>query len=118
MQAWTLGDIQTILSFLAGIIGSGTAVYAFIKKHFNSAIQEQLKPTNEKLDNVAQRLKQVELDNCKNYLVKAISDLDAGEKFDKVSLERFYENYDKYTNAGGNSYIHSSVDRLKKEGKL
>lgn len=118
MQSWTVGDIQAVLSFLAGIIGSGTAVYAFFRKHFNSAIQEQLKPTNEKLDNVAQHLQQVELDNCKNYLVNAISDLDAGDKLDKVSQERFFENYDTYVKAGGNSYIHSSVERLKKEGKL
>lgn len=72
---------------------------------------------NVKKSDLIEQINKVQLDNCKNYIVQQISaadrrDLSAAEK------ERYWENYDNYISLGGNSYIHSETERLKKEGKI
>lgn len=72
---------------------------------------------NVKKSDLIEQINKVQLDNCKNYIVQQISaadrrDLSAAEK------ERYWENYDTYISLGGNSYIHSETERLKKEGKI
>ena len=72
---------------------------------------------NAKKEDLEKSINQVQLDNCKNYLVQAIAKADS-KGLTKVEIERYWENYDKYIALGGNSYIHSETDRLKKEGKI
>lgn len=60
----------------------------------------------------------IQLDNCKNYLVQAIAKVESGQNLTPVEKERYWENYDTYVKLGGNSYIHSKTERLEKEGKL
>lgn len=60
----------------------------------------------------------IQLDNCKNYLVQAIAKVQTGSELTAVERERYWENYDTYVKLGGNSYIHTETERLKKEGKL
>lgn len=62
-------------------------------------------------------INQVQIDNCKNYLVQAIAKADS-KGLTKVEQERYFENYDKYIELGGNSYIHAETERLKREGKI
>lgn len=118
MEALTLGEISNVLLFVAGILGAGGSIAVFFSKRFGKMMAEQLRPTNEKLDSLQSSISEVDMANCKNYLVQTISTLEAGREVDKVALERFWENYDHYTKLGGNSYIHTAVERLKKEGKL
>lgn len=118
MENVTLGEISNVLIFIAGILGSGGAIAIFFGKHFGKIMAEQLKPTNDKIDKLGSAIDEVDMANCKNYLVSAISDLESGQKLDKVAQERFWENYDHYTKMGGNSYIHTAVEKLKKENKL
>lgn len=118
MEAITLGEISNVLLFVAGILGAGGSIAVFFSKRFGKMMAEQLRPTNEKLDSLQSSISEVDMANCKNYLVQTISTLEAGREVDKVALERFWENYDHYTEMGGNSYIHTAVERLKKEGKL
>ena len=72
---------------------------------------------NIKKEDFKKEINQVQLDNCKNYLVQAIAKADS-KGLTKVEIERYYENYDIYIKLGGNSYIHAETDRLKKENKL
>lgn len=118
MEAITLGEISNVLVFIAGILGAGGSIALFFGKRFGKVMAEQLKPTNDKIDSLQASISEVDMANCKNYLVQTISTLEAGRTVDKVALERFWENYDHYTEMGGNSYIHTAVERLKKEGKL
>lgn len=71
-----------------------------------------------KQDDIKEEIKQIQLDNCKNYLVQAIAKVESGQDLSPVEKERYFENYDTYVKLGGNSYIHSETERLKKEGKL
>lgn len=70
-----------------------------------------------KKEDLEKEINKVQLDNCKNYLVQLISASERRE-LSLAEKERFYENYDNYIRLGGNSYIHSEVERLKKEGKI
>lgn len=118
MESITLGDISNVLVFIASILGAGGSITLFLSKRFGKIMAEQLKPTNDKIDTLQSSISEVDMSNCKNYLVQTISTLEDGREIDKVALERFWENYDHYTEMGGNSYIHTAVERLKKEGKL
>ena len=118
MESVTLGEIANILIFIAGIITAGGVIAGFMSKRFGKVMSEQLKPLNDKIDNLTTSVDSVSMENCKNFLVSRISELESGEKLDKVVEERFWENYDHYTKLGGNSYIHTAVEKLKKENKL
>lgn len=118
MKGVTLGEISDVLIFVAGILGAISTIAIFFGKRFGKIMAEQLKPTNDKIDTLTARIEDVDMANCKNYLVSILSVLEAGGAVDKVALERFWENYDQYTSLGGNSYIHTAVEKYKKEGKL
>lgn len=119
MENVTLGTIANILIFLAGVITSGGVIVGFMSKRFRKMIQAELKPLDSKMDKLSAQVKQVDIDNCKNYLQQAISSLDAGNKMDNAARERFYENYDHYTeDLHLNSWVHKEKERLEKEGKL
>ena len=71
-----------------------------------------------KQDDLKEEINQLQLDNCKNYLVQAIAKVESGQDLSPVEKERYFENYDTYVKLGGNSYIHSETERLKEGGKL
>ena len=71
-----------------------------------------------KQDDIKEEIKQIQLDNCKNYLVQAIAKVESGQDLSPVEKERYFENYDTYVKLGGNSYIHSETERLKEGGRL
>ena len=107
MESITLGDVSNVLIFIAGILASGGSIAMFFGKRFGKIMDEKLKPLNTKMDNLAIKVNQVDIDNTKNYLQQTISAIDHGE------------NYDHYTNdLNLNSWVHKEVERLEKEGKL
>lgn len=55
---------------------------------------------------------------CKNYLVSFLSDVEKNHPIDETERERFWEQYQHYTEHGGNSYIKRKVEHLQSEGKL
>lgn len=73
---------------------------------------------NVKKQDLIDEINKVQMDNCKNYLVQAIGKMENGEVLSIVEKERYYENYDAYIKLGGNSYIHTETEKLRKEGKI
>lgn len=119
MEGITLGEISNVLVFIAGILTAGGAIAGFMSKRFGKMMKEELKPLNDKIDDLAGQVNQVDVDNTKNYLQQTISAIKDGAVLDTAAKERFYENYDHYTNdLNLNSWVHSEVDELKKAGKL
>jgi low affinity Fe/Cu permease len=84
----------------------------------SSVVNLLINSKNVKKKDLDEKIDEVQMDNCKNYLVQAIAKVEAGGKLSPVEMERYYENYDTYTKLGGNSYIHSETEKLKKEGLL
>lgn len=129
MENITLGHISVALLFIYGLIDVISKLYNKfknpVKLALNDEIKEALKPiidnqnkTNEKLDNLDKKIDEVDINRCKDFLVSFFSKVEKGEEIDEVELEHFYCVYEIYINKGGNSYIHSKYEKLKKEGKL
>ena len=107
MENITIGQIATILAFIVGLIGSVEFLVVRLKK----VIENQLKPLSDELR--AERIARLKADLV-NYLALAEQELLIGKQ-----KERFYEEYDEYTNKFlCNSYIHAEYERLHKLGKI
>lgn len=100
MEQISLGDLARWAAFVVALGGSIAAIIKGVK----NAVEKLLEPLS--------------LDNAKNYLVPFLSKVERGEPVDEIELERFHEEYQFYTDHGGNSYIRSRVEKLKKTGKL
>ena len=111
IQNITLGEIAVALSFLVGFFGGIGYFYKNIKKWLEKIIGEQFAPFNE-------QIKQVDMESCKNYLVRCLGDFEHGNPLSDVEQERFWEEYQHYLRIGGNSYIERRVEKLKLDGKL
>ena len=119
MESITLGDFGNVIIYVSSLLAAGAVIVKFTLSRLQKVINESLKPTNEKIDNLSVKVNQVDIDNSKNYLQQTFSALDAGEKLDSVAIQRFYEVYDHYTDdLHLNSWVHTEKDRLEGEGKL
>lgn len=102
MENITLGQISQYLAFLVGLIVS----VRYLSKELQNQINNLLKPINNSI-------KDLDVSQCKNFLVRFLADVEQGKKIDKVEEERAYELYDHYTNdLKQNSYIHRRWEEL------
>lgn len=118
MEEITLGQISGYIAFLGAFIGGLVYLYTLLSKSATKWLKSCLKPLEDKIDNLDKKTDIVDIDSCKNYLVRFLADVEQGNKIDEIEKERFYEVYSHYTKKGGNSYIHDKVEKLKKENKL
>ena len=108
MENITLGQISHILLFIVEFVGVVMAVIVAMKKVLN----KQLSPLNKKIDKIDEN-------QCRNYLVDFLADVEKGIEKDDTQIKRAYEVYDHYSiDLHGNSYIHDKWEKLKKEGKI
>lgn len=102
----TLGQISTTLAFIVAFISS----IAYLKKMLVNSIDKTLKPINKKIDSL-------ELSSVKTDLVNFLVLAEQGQA-SREQIMNAYELFDRYDKLGGNGYVHSKWERLKKEGKL
>lgn len=121
----TLGQILVCITFVSGFylgVKKIKDAIAGIKNAINSSVKEELKSEfdsiNARLDELEKRNERQDLENCKNYLVLFLADIERNNKPDEVEILRFEEQYKYYCKKGGNSYIHRKYEKLKAEGKL
>lgn len=104
MEGITLGQLASTLGWIVAFIGSISAIIITLKK----IISAQLEPINKKLD-------KLDINQCRNYLVDFLADVENGIKKDETQIKRAYEIYDHYKNdLHGNSYIHDKWIKLMK----
>lgn len=102
MENITLGQIATILAFIVGLIGS--------VKYLSTELKNQV---NKTLEPINKSIKDLDVGQCKNFLVRFLADVENGKILDQVEIERAYEIYDHYTNdLKQNSYIHKRWEEL------
>jgi len=103
MEHITIGQISTFLALIVGLLGS----VKYLSNELKKQVEKTLKPIN---DNI----KELDVSQCKNYLVRYLKDVEQGNKLDEVEIERAYEIYDHYTNdLKQNSYIHKRWEELE-----
>lgn len=106
MENITLGDIAKVLGFVVGIGGS----IAYLKNALTKSINKTLQPINKKIDNL-------ELSSTKTDLVNFMSQVENGQ-VSPEQVQNAYNLFDRYEKLGGNGFIHSKWEKLKKEGKI
>ena len=118
MEQITLGDIEKILAFVILLGGSVITIVKAVKKATKSLFTEQLAEINKRFDATDKTIKNIDLANCKNFLVQTLSAAEKGEKLTTEERMRLAEEFEHYTAFGGNSYIKDWHSRLKQEGKI
>lgn len=107
MEQITLGDIAAWAGFAVMLGGSVAAIIKGVKK----VVEKIIAPLFE-------QIRSVDRENCKNFLVTFLAELERGQEHDQIELERFHEQFEHYKAIGGNSYIKAKVEKLQKAGKL
>ena len=88
----------------ASFVTAITTICAFLKKVINKGFE----PLNKKID-------ELDKNQCKNFLVNYLSDIETGLKTNPIRDERAHECFDRYTNVfNGNSYIKEWWNKLIK----
>lgn len=118
MEGWTIGAIAVAISFLTAIIGGLKKLDDHLRGYVRSAMREETEDLKRDISGIKSQLTTVDLESCKNYLVTQLASVDRGEHMTDTQAERFWEQYEHYQAAGGNSYIRHKVEDLHKEGKL
>lgn len=111
MENVTLGQISAAVLFLVALGGGIAVLVKWMRKVIISVMREELEP-------LKKQIADVDMENCKNYLVTYLSNAEKGVYIDKIEEERFWEEYEHYQKIGGNSYIKTRVEQLKAAGKL
>lgn len=119
MENLTLNDISTIILFIVGLIGGISYLHNSLKTLLTKLLDEQFKVVNKKLDDNTEAIRKVDIQTCKNFLVRYLADVEREGVIYDSEKKRFWEEYDHYINdLGENSYIKEWVARLKEAGKL
>lgn len=119
IESLTVGEILTGLGVLAGLIAAALGIYKYFKKAVEKVLEEQFKAINERLDDIEAGIKQKDIDACKDFLVRFLSDVERGAGISEMEMQRFSERYNQYINTyEQNGYIKDKVTKLKEKGLL
>ena len=125
MEQITIGQIAVVVAFVAALITGGVKIKDAVKKWLTATLKEsfdaQKKETDEikkTVEDIKAQLATVDLENCKNYLVTYLAEVERGEPKDAIESQRFWEEYQHYCDKGGNSYIKEKVSKLKAKALL
>lgn len=111
MESITLGQIAIAITFLVGLIGGIEYLKSHVEEWFTKPLKRELEP-------IKKRIEDVDMNACKNFLVRTLKDMERGVDLSEVELERFYEQYNHYEQCGGNSYIKTKVKQLEEAGVI
>jgi hypothetical protein len=114
----TISQIGAFLGLIAGIISSVSIIGIFINKNFKKMLKNELDPMSKQMDIIKNNINDLDISQCKNFLVRFLADIEQGNPIDEVERERAYEIYDRYTNQlKQNSYIHKRWHELMEKEK-
>lgn len=118
MESITIGQIAVSITFLVGLISGIAYLKKHIKNWISNALEEDFRKIDDNQAEMKRQIREVDMNACKNFLVRFLADVECGDRIDEIEKERFWEEYQHYVDAGGNSYIKNKVEQLHKAGKL
>lgn len=118
LEVITLGDAASFVTLLAGLIGGIGVLYKKLKKWLEVLFEKQMAEIRVELKELSKRIDKSDMENCKNFLVQCLADLDRNQDVTETEMQRFYEEYQHYIDHGGNSYVKREVEKMQKAGKL
>ena len=118
MEGLTLKDISIGLALIVGLLSSTAYLNKNLKDWIGKQFDDKVKPFQSTLDDLSEKVTRVDMQSCKNFLVRCLADFENGVNISETEQQRFWENYEHYISNGGNSYIKHKVEKLKSDGKL
>ena len=118
MSNWTVQDIATAIALLVAMVSGVIYLTTQLKKWIEQTLDGKFTELNKRIDDLETKMDRMDMEACKNFLVRFLSDLERGDMVTEVEKKRFWDEYEYYTSRGGNSYIHEWVERLKKKEYL
>ena len=118
MENWTVEQIATGIALLVAIITGVTYLTKQIKEWIEKLLDSKFKDLGTRIDAIEAKVDKIDMETCKNFLVRFLADVENGTEILDAEKQRFWEEYEHYISAGGNSYVKEWVDRLKKKGYL
>ena len=118
MENLTLQDLSLAVTFLVGFFGGVGFLYKSIKGFLEKIIKEQYAPIQDNLNDLKTTVERVDMESCKNFLVRCLGGFEHDVKLSDIEQERFWEEYEHYLRNGGNSYVKHRVEKLQAENKL
>lgn len=126
IQDITIGQIWGLLVIIIGIsatIGGAVGKWKEQKKDFSKKLYA---PFEQKITNLEEKItnlmKDQDLRNCRTQLIQGFNELRHAAELDQevseVYIQNLHDLYSHYCELGGNSYVHSEFEKLKKEGLL
>lgn len=129
LESISMADVSETILWAAGILGALAILIEALRRILGALFESQTKQVKEKMQEVSEkiagvertlsdRMDRVDMESCKNFLVRCLADVERGEQMAETEKERFYEQYEHYIKNDGNSYIKQKVENLQKAGKI
>jgi len=115
MENLTLGQIGAALAFIVALITGIKFLNKTIKEWINAAVNDRFKNLEKKIDEQDQKLNELDIDECRNYIILFISKVNNGDRIEDLELQRFYSLYEHYLDKGENSFIKTKIEELKEK---
>jgi hypothetical protein len=96
----------------------GWKLWNGFKTAVKTAVDDNFKTITGQITEINTRLDKVNMEACKNFLVRCLADIDRGDELTETEAQRFKEQYDYYIKHDGNTYIKDKYEKSKSEGKL
>lgn len=113
-----LEDFSILLGVIVSIISSLSFIYRKVKEFVVFIVDQNYNKLDTRFSEIQENINAVDLQHTKNYLIGVITRVEQGETLTAIERLRFWECYEHYIKMGGNSYIHESVEGLRKKGKI
>ena len=129
MQGITLGQTGEFILWMVAIIGGLLVLYKYLKDAIKKILEKEFDSLKKDINDLktqvtdsdaalGDKIDALEMQTCKNFIVRYLGDVERGAMIGEVEKERFAEEYDYYINHKGNSYIKSWYGRLKDKGYI
>lgn len=114
----TIGQIGLLVAYIVALISGIAFLLTKTKSWLKDALKDEFEPINKNINEMRTDIQQVDLNACKNFLVRSLGDVEKGVPMDEIEKERLWEQYEHYQKIGGNSYIKRKIEQLQNDGKL
>lgn len=119
MSDWTIVNVAEIVTFIGGLIAGLTYLNSILRKWLLKIVDEYNAELAKTLIEINFRLDKMDKEATKNYLVQFISEVRRGESINETERQRFYEQYQHYTeDLKGNTYIKQEIENLIQKGYI
>lgn len=119
MENITFGQAAAAVAFLVALGVGFRTLKGWTIDAIKAAVKEELGQLSSEIKNLQSELRKEDKEKTKNFLVARLNEIENGESWSDVERQRFYEQYDHYTNdLNGNTYIKKAVEAHEAAGKI